>query len=184
MSEMTVARRYAQALIDEASQEGQRAAVDADVAMLREVLTTSRELQLFFRNPAISRERKQAAVKALFEGRVAPLTLRFLHLLIEKRREALIDEVLAAYQDLRNEQEGIVEAEARVALPLDPASEQALVKALERMTDRRVRVYQKQDPALLGGLVVRVGDTVYDGSVRHQLATLRARLEHGTFLNN
>jgi F-type H+-transporting ATPase subunit delta len=80
---------------------------------------------------------------------------------------------------LRDRQLGVVEARARVARPLDAAGEQKLTAALEGLTGKRVRLQVQQDAALLGGVVVRVGDTVYDGSVRHQLESLREQLGDG-----
>lgn len=184
MSELTVARRYAQALYEAARQEGQTEQVDADVALIRDSLDGSRELVRFFESPVIPREKKLAVVRALFGERVQPTTLHFLQLLVEKRREALFPDVVAAYRALRDEQLGIVEAGARVARPLTEAEEKSLAQALEALTGRRVRLRVALDEALLGGVVIRVGDTVYDGSIRHQLTTLRERLEHGAFLNN
>ncbi len=184
MSQITVARRYAQALYETARQDGQAEQVDADVALIRAGLDGSRELVRFFESPIIPREKKLAVVKTLFGPRVQPTTLRFLQLLVEKRREALFPAVVEAYHALRDEQMGIVEADARVAHPLGETEGKALGQALEKMTGRRVRLRVTLDPALIGGAVIRVGDTVYDGSVHHQLATLRVRLEHGSFLNN
>ncbi|GIV60828.1 MAG: ATP synthase subunit delta [Rhodothermaceae bacterium] len=184
MSEITVARRYAQTLLEEAERTGLLERVDADVATLRDTLDGSRQLQLFFQSPVVSREKKRAVVQALFEARVAPVTLHFLELLVEKRREPLLPAILEAYRTLRDARQGVVEAQARLALPPGAEEQKALQAALERMTGRRVRLRLEQDPALIGGVVIRLGDTVYDGSVRHQLERLRTRLERGSFLNN
>ena len=92
--------------------------------------------------------------------------------------------VVQAYRALRDVQLGIVSVETRTAQPLDEAAEKKLVQALETMTRKHVRLNVTLAPDLIGGLVVRIGDTVYDGSVLNQLATLRERLEQGTFLTN
>ncbi len=184
MSEITIARRYAQALYEAAEEAGRVEQVDADVAAIQAGLDASRELRRFFGSPVISREKKRAVVEKLFGGRVEPVTLRFLQLLVEKRREALFPTVVKAYGALRDERLGIVEAKARTAQPLTDDEERALAQALEKMTGRRIRMDVAQAPELIGGVVIRVGDTVYDGSVRHQLESLRERLEHGSFLNN
>ena len=184
MSEITVARRYAQALYEEAERVGRTEHVDADVALIRDSLDASRDLVLFFESPVISRKKKQAVVTTLFEPRVEPTTLRFLQLLVEKRREDLFPIVVQSYRTLRDEHLGIVEATARVAQPLSADEEKDLAQSLEKMTGRRIRLSVVPEPGLIGGMVIRVGDTVYDGSVRHQLASLRERLEQGSFLNN
>ena len=184
MTNQTVARRYAQALYEEAAREQRVERIDEDIALVREALEASRELVIFFESPVISRRKKEAVVEALFAERVEPSTLRFLHLLIGKKREALFPDVVRAYRALRDEQLGIVEARARVASPLSEDEERVLAQALERLTGARVRLNIEQDAGLLGGLVVRIGDTVYDGSVRHQLASLRERMEYGSYAAN
>ncbi len=184
MKNLTVARRYAQALSEEAAQAQRLDAVDADIALIDAALDASRELVRFFESPVIPREKKEAVVQALFGERVQPTTLRFLRLLIEKKREVLFPEVVRAYGALRDAQRGIVEARAKVAFPLNEAEQAHLTAALERMTGARIRLHVEQDPALVGGLVVRIGDTVYDGSVRHQLASLRERMELGAYVGN
>lgn len=184
MTNQTVARRYAQALYEKVAREQRVERVDEDIALIREALATSRELVVFFESPVISREKKEAVVEALFAERVEPSTLSFLRLLIEKKREALFADVVKAYRALRDEQLGIVEARARVASPLNEDEEHYLVQALERLTGVRVRLTVEQDAGLVGGLVVRIGDTVYDGSVRHQLASLRERMEYGSYAAN
>jgi len=184
MTNQIVARRYAQALYAEAVREQRVEGIDEDVALIRDALEASRELVVFFESPVVSREKKKAVVQALFAARVQPLTLHFLRLLIEKKREDLFPDVVQAYRALRDEQLGIVEARARVAYPLAEAEEAQLVEALEKMSGKGIRLNVDVDAGLLGGLVVRIGDTVYDGSVRHQLASLRERLEEGSHAAN
>jgi F-type H+-transporting ATPase subunit delta len=184
MENQSIARRYAQALYEEAERGQGVEQVDEDVRLIQETLEGSRQLVTFFESPIVSREKKEAVVEQLFGRRLRPLTLEFLRLLVRKRREDLFPGVVRAYQALRDEQLGIMEARARAAHPLGGEEESQLVAALERLTGRRIRLRVEQDPRLIGGLVVRVGDTVYDGSVRHQLETLRERLGHGAFQLN
>ncbi len=176
MSQLTVSRRYAQALLAEASAKGRAEAVDADVAVLRDALVASRELRGVFESPIISREGKRAVVSAVFKDKVSDVMLRFALLLVEKKREALLGEILDAYHGLRNEQLGVTDIEARVPFELSPENRQALVQALEKKTDGSVRLDVRISPELIGGMVIRIGDQVYDGSAANQLATLRERL--------
>ncbi|SHK85870.1 ATP synthase F1 subunit delta [Rhodothermus profundi] len=179
-----VARRYARALFEEARARGQAEAIDADVAVLHESFTTSRELARVFESPVIPREKKKKIIETLFAGRLQPLTVRFLELLVEKERESLLPAVVAAYRALQDEEQGIIEAQVRTAFPLDEAGAQPLVAKLERLTGKKIRLRLQQDPSLIGGVVVRVGDTVYDGSVRQQLTALRERLRRSVTLGN
>lgn len=176
---ITVARRYAQAFYEEAEREGSLAQTDADMELIRASMEGSRDLVRLFESPIVSREKKERVIRQLFEDRLQPLTLRFLLLLVAKQREDLFPSIVQAYHEQRNRQQGIVEVRARAARPLDTDEAQKLTQTLERMTGQRVRLQVEQDPSILGGLIVRVGDTVYDGSVRHQLENLREQLEHG-----
>lgn len=180
MADTTTARRYAQALLQEAERTGNVEQVDQDVDLIRTSLDDSRELVLVFESPVISREKKEAIVSALFKDRLQPVTLHFLELLIEKKREDLFPAVVRAYSALRDKQLGIVEARVRSAALLADAERERLETALEEKTGQNVRLQVDVDSSLIGGLVVRIGDTVYDSSVRHQLSMLREQLEHGT----
>jgi F-type H+-transporting ATPase subunit delta len=181
MSDTTIARRYARALYEEAARENKLAATGEDVGLLRESLDGSRELVRFFQSPLASREKKKAAARALFGDRVGALMMRFLEVLIEKHREDALPSILRAYGELQDREEGVIEAHARVPGPLDPSAEANLIAALERITGKSVRLVTEKDPGLVGGVVIRIGDTVYDGSVAQQLRSLRRRMESGTF---
>lgn len=176
MSDLTIARRYALALAETASTEGKVDAVDADVEAIRGLMSSSRDLMLFFSSPVISRDKKADVIRALFKDKVEPVTLRFLGMMVEKSREDLIPMVLDAFHALRNEMLGIVDVEARVAFPLSDTDQQALKASFGSLTGKSVRLTTRVDTDLMGGIVVQVGDTVYDGSVKNQLATLQERL--------
>lgn len=181
---MVVARRYARALYEEAERASKTDVVDADMELLRTSLRDSDELARFFRSPVISREKKLDVVRALFEERVDALTLQFVGMLIRKQREDVLPRIAQAYRDMRDEQLGIVEAKARAARELGVDEREELVTALGRLTGKEVRLHVEKDPDLIGGLVIRIGDTVYDGSVRHQLEQLRDKMEVGTISLN
>ena len=176
---MTVARRYAQALFEQADEQAGVDALDQDIALIRESLDGSPELRGFFESPIISAEKKSTIVDDLFSSRVSDLTLRFIKLLIQKKREELLPDMAASYQDLRDEQLGIIEAIARSADELGEQEKRQLTEALQQMTGKDIRLTVEIDPSLIGGLVVRVGDRVYDRSIEHQLETLRERMEEG-----
>jgi F-type H+-transporting ATPase subunit delta len=184
MSDTMVARRYARALHDTAETRHVSTDVDRDIAMIDESLRGSAELVRFFYSPIVSRERKAAVVRSLFGDRVNPLTQQFLELLVTKRRESVFPEVVRAYRHLRDEQLGMIEATARTARSLSADDEAGLRFAIERRTGKRVRLTVQLDTTLLGGVIVRVGDTVYDGSVRNRLVHLRDRFGQGSVHTN
>lgn len=181
---MIVARRYARALYEEAERQSKIDAVDKDVEFIRASLEGSRELLSFFGSPVISREKKTSIVDQLFSGEISALSLQFLKMLIDKQRESILSEILAAYQEMRDEHLDIVEARVRVADSMGESEQENLSDALAQMTGKKIRLQVSQDTDLIGGVVIRIGDTVYDGSVQHQLERLRHRMEVGSYLLN
>jgi len=181
---MIVARRYARALYEEGERQSKTAAVDEDVAAIQSIMESSRELASFFRSPVIPAGKKESIVKELFGKRVDPVTLSFLNLLIRKEREDVLFEILRAYSLMRDEQRGIVEVHARTAMPMPDEERVRLVRALEDLTEREVRLHLHEEADLIGGIVIRIGDVVYDASVRRQLDRLRERMEAGSYLLN
>ena len=181
---LSVARRYAQALYQDALEHNCVDRVDEDVLMIQESLQGSPELDRFFQDPVLTADKKNKVVDALFSKRIHATTHALLKLLVSKGRENLFSLVTAAYKSMRDEQLGIVEARVKAALPLSAEDEKKIVQGIEAMTGKKVRLNATVDPAILGGLVIRVGDTVYDGSVKHQLSTLRGRLEQSTISIN
>ncbi len=184
MSDTLVAQRYAQALYDTAQQTECLEDVDRDVALIRDSLSGSRELVLLFDSPIIPRERKLAVIRALFRDRLHQTTMRFMELLVEKRREDIFRSVVQSYGRLRDEQLGVAEALARSAQSLSSEELETIRSSLESMTGKSIRLRTEVDHSLVGGLVVRIGDMVYDGSVRNKLQALREQFRIGSFRSN
>lgn len=182
MSQRTVATRYASALAEEAQQDNILTTIDEDVTLLRTTLDENDEFARFFTNPVLSSDQKERVVTALLQDHVNELTLRFLQLLARKKRVALIKQILAAYRSIRDDQEGIVEAHVRTSHEMTEEEEELVIDALERMTKSSIRLEKTLDPSLIGGLVIQIGDRVYDGSVHHKLEALRNRFHSNTHL--
>lgn len=172
-----IARRYAQALHAQAAEQNAVARVDDDVALLRETLQGSPDLAQALTSPVVPRAAKERIVDSLFGERLSATAVGFLRFLIEKGREENLVGIADAYQTLRDTQEGVVEARVKTALPMPDAEQKALRKALEARTGKTVRLLVSVAPDLIGGLVIRLGDTVYDGSVRNKLAELREKMD-------
>ncbi|MES3629233.1 MAG: ATP synthase F1 subunit delta [Longimonas sp.] len=182
MSQRAVATRYASALIEEATANDRIDTIDDDMALLQRSIEENNELARFFKSPVLSADQKNRVLGSLFDDRVDELTLRFLKLLARKKRLTLIDEMLSVYRSIRNEQEGIVEAHVRISHEMDDEETRMLTQALETMTDATIRMEVTVDPSLIGGLVVKIGDQVYDGSVHHKLEALRDRFHTNAHL--
>ena len=168
-----VVRRYAQALHDEA---GNAPPVKADVTLLQRVLSEADDLARTIASPVVPRAKKRAVLEQLFGERVHLITLRFLVMLTDRGREMLLPAILEQFAVLEDRAAGIVQTHVRSAAPLDSAERTRLAAAIEKVLGCKVRLSAQTDGALLGGIVIRIGDTVYDGSVRHQLSLLRAKL--------
>ena len=173
MTSSAVIQRYAQALYLESAGEPE---VHADVALLSQTLEQSRELQLFLASPVVSRLRKESLLDKLFAPRVHSQTLTFLHLLIKREREELLGGILKQFQVLSDQQAGIVQVDVKVASPLDDNVRAQLKSTLESKLGHKVRLSVARHADLMGGIVLRIGDKVYDGSVRYQLSVLRASM--------
>ncbi len=181
MKHAQVSRRYANALMDIALDQKSVDGVAADLEDIRATLLRSRELRLLLESPIVSMSRKDAVLRELFERRVRPITMAFVSLLVEKQREHLLVHIVEQFLSRRDVQEGIVTAEVASAVELTPSQHKELARELERYTQKRVRLQYSRDESLVGGLYVRIGDTVLDASVRNDLMRLRERFLVGRY---
>jgi F-type H+-transporting ATPase subunit delta len=173
-----VSSRYAAALADVALDQKSAERVKKDLAAFTEAFYASGDLRAFLESPGVSHEQKHKVVDALAKRmELAPAVRNFVFLLIDHRRTELIREIEAAFQTELNARLGIAEAEVTSARELSGTEREQLTKALERRTGKKIEARFQRDESLLGGTVVRVGSTVYDGSVREQLTRLREQLE-------
>jgi F-type H+-transporting ATPase subunit delta len=184
MKNVRVARRYAQALMAVAEEQKDIDKIAADLADIAASLQGSRELRLLLSSPVIRERKKRAIFQDLWGGRVSRTTLAFLLLLTQHQRERVLPEVVEEFHALRDEREGIIAANLRTAVPISGAQEEEIGTRLMCSTGKRVRLRAVVDPAIKGGLVVRIGDTVVDASVRHQLERLRECFLEGGFPTN
>jgi len=158
--------------------------IAADVETIGAVVRSSRDVRLFLHSPVISIPRKRATLHELFGKQIDAATLSFLDLLVRKQREALLPEILEQFAALRDIQLGIVDAHVTTAVDLTPQQRQALQAGLEQQTGKHVRLQITADPSIRGGLIVRIGDTVLDASLTHQLERLRERFARGAALSD
>lgn len=158
--------------------------VASDLELIRNSVSGSRDLELFFATPLIDRTKKAAVIAELFADRIDDLTRRFLGLLVEKGREQLIPGITIEFAEQLDDYRGIVDAEVRVPFEIDKANKSGLQSRLEELTRKKVRVTYKQDATLIGGFLAQIRDTVYDGSVRRQLEILRNELSENSGMQN
>lgn len=182
MKTSRASKRYAAALLGLAEELKRLDEVGADMRLIRESVSASRDLELFFANPVIEVSKKRKVVQALFEGKIGEMTLGFLYLLISKGREKLVEEIAVQFGILLDEKMGIVNAELKAPFEFDKKSQARVQSKLEGITGKKVRVSFSLDKSLVGGFLAQIGDTVYDGSVRRQLDILRHQLSENVSL--
>jgi F-type H+-transporting ATPase subunit delta len=178
MANQVVARRYAQALFDLARDKGQIDQVDDELGMVVSIIDANPQLRTVLDDVLIPDEAKRNLVSKLFAGKVSDLVMNFLLMVIRKRRESQIPAMYRAFLELANEARGIVEVEVRSATPLPDETVRNLEAKLMKRLGKRIKFQTQVAPELLGGLVVRVGDELMDGSVKTRLQRMRERLIH------
>jgi F-type H+-transporting ATPase subunit delta len=174
----TAAIRYARALLDVAVKEkANLEQIESELSQFAGLFKQYPLLEKVLLNPAVPVPRKRAAVTDLLaQTRFMPIVSKLLALLADRDRLVLVPDLLAAYSDRLLDFRGVVRAEVTTASPLDAPRADAIQKGLTALTGRTVLLATKIDPAIIGGLVARIGSTVYDGSVARQLEKMKERL--------
>ena len=179
MRDSTIARNYAETLLVLATRAED---LRGWGKMLTDVATAMREnptLRLFLESPKVSAAQKSEVIGKAFTDRMPRLMLRFIQTLVRHRRQMLIPAIAEEYLNLVDEAEGRIHARVTVAKETDDADRAAIATHLSRMFGKEVVPHLTVDPAIMGGVVVHVGDTVLDGSVKKRLASLRRRMLTG-----
>jgi F-type H+-transporting ATPase subunit delta len=177
MSLRTSANRYARALLEVALRDSDAQKIERDLASFVDAVDASPELKRAITNPRIPPATRRAVVDAVQKqiGMEAPAA-KLLALLAERGRLEMYRELLAVYQERLLAHQGIVRGTVLAAAPLGPDKVSALERSLSAATGKKVQLETQVDPSLIGGVVARIGSTVYDGSIRTQLKKVRQQL--------
>jgi F-type H+-transporting ATPase subunit delta len=178
MTNKTAAMRYARALLDVAIKEqADLEQIERDLASVAALFTEYPALAHALLNPVVPVPRKRAAVAELLAaGPVTPMVAKLVTLLADRDRLVLVPDLLAGYRDRLLDHRNIVRAEVTTAASLPAERAKAIEASLSRSTGRTISLTTRVDPAIIGGVVTRIGSTVYDGSVARQLEKIRERL--------
>jgi F-type H+-transporting ATPase subunit delta len=164
-------------MADIALEQGAAEPVRKQLADFGAAYAESAELRNVLANPAVERASKHGVIEKLVARLGASRIVRnFLFVVVDNQRTHLLPEILQTYEDVLRQRQGMAEAEVTSAAELTAPQKTVLQQTLEKMTGRKIQAKYSLDPALLGGAVVRIGDTIYDGSVRNRLNQMRARL--------
>jgi F-type H+-transporting ATPase subunit delta len=173
----SVSVQYANAFADIGIAQGAPQTAVRQLADFGEAFAGSAELRNFLGSPAVDTQIKHRVIEKIVAKQGAGRIIRnFLFVIVDHHRAHMLPEIIAALQDVVRQRQGIAEAEISSAVELSAAQKTELAKTLGRLTGKRIEPKYSLDPALLGGAIARVGDTIYDGSLRSRLAEMRARL--------
>jgi F-type H+-transporting ATPase subunit delta len=169
--------QYANALADVALAQGAADAALKQLGDFAAAFDVSSELRNFLASPGVPREAKHGVIEKIAARIGSGKIIRnFLFVIADHQRTHILPEIVASFQDVIRQRQGIAEAEISSAVELSAAQKKRFSQTLERLTGKKVQAKYSLDPSLMGGAVVRVGDTIYDGSVRNSLNEMRARL--------
>lgn len=167
---------YARALFEMAQAEGVISRIEEELFRLRELLHKNPDLLEFLKDPNVKHEGKRKALSDLFQGRVHPLVLNTLITLSDQDRGGRVLQVIEEFSASAASTTQKVSGEVTTAIPLDTATLNRLATELSRITGKSVQLFQKVDPSILGGAIIKVGEQIIDGSLRRKLDQIKERL--------
>lgn len=177
MSSEAVARRYATALAEVALERDEAHTIQKELLEWEKMIHSSSMLQELVRNPTIPLDQKQTVLAQLIGlTRVSSTTANFLNVLLRNQRLGALQEINRRFALVLDDKAGVVSAEVTSARPIPDSSKAVIEENLKGITGKAVRIDFRTDESLIGGLITRIGSTVYDGSIRNQLEELGKRL--------
>lgn len=177
MSSGSLARRYAKALMEIGVENKSYERIGQDVESLSKAILSSKELSGLLTNPLFPRSEREKIVLSILDRIGASKTvINFCRLLLDRERMNVIPDISRALNSMIDELSGQVSADVLTAKPLSPAQQDELIKTLEEISGKKIQINIQEDHSLLGGVIAKVGDLVYDGSLRTQLQELRRSL--------
>jgi F-type H+-transporting ATPase subunit delta len=174
-----IALRYAQALMDVGKEKNSVAEIARDMKVIHDALHEVHELKALLHTPVIRPDVKRKVLRGVFAPHVSKDVMLFLDLLVKKGRADVLDLTTAEFLRLLDEDTNTVSALITSARTLDEGAKQQIVSKLEKITTKTVRASYATDAALRGGFVAKVGDTLIDASLQHQLENLREEFKQG-----
>jgi len=180
MSVETVARRYATALADVVMKSGETESVKTELKTWEAMMNANADLQTAFGNPAIAHANKEKVLESLLaKAKPSKTTSNFLRVLLRNDRLTELSEINDKFASVLDERSGVVAAEVTSARPLSESEKAEFQANIAKLTGKKVNLNFKTDENIIGGVVTRVGSTVYDGSVKTQLENLKQQLVNG-----
>ena len=175
-----VAKRYARSLISIGQEDGQYRPYGEELDRFEELLSTNEQLREVMENPIYNVNDQKALLKTLSSRlSLSPMVTNFLNLLLDKRRMSYFLDICRQYRNMIEDISGITSATIVSAIELPKEDIEKIRERFSKITGKEVHVNVEKDPSLIGGLVAKIGDTLYDGSIRTQLYTIKELLAKG-----
>ncbi|MBI1977935.1 MAG: ATP synthase F1 subunit delta [Candidatus Omnitrophica bacterium] len=178
MKTLEIADRYTRSAFELANEKGAVEILFQELATVREAMESRSELLNLLQSPLITQEEKRSLIEGILGPKASALAREFLNVLVEKKRIDLFPFIVDRLRSAIYEKKGIQEATVVAARELHPSIIQLIQKALERATQKKVELQTEVDKRLLGGLQIRMGNHLIDGSLRTKLDTLKSQLIH------
>jgi F-type H+-transporting ATPase subunit delta len=179
---MIVASRYAKSLIDLAVEQGKLEAVQADMRLIHGVCKNNPDFVNLLESPVIKTDKKKAIFAELFKGKISDLTMTFVNIIADKRREGYIDDIAKEFDSQYKSYKNILTAVITSANGIDATTKAKVLELVKSTTTGEVDLIEKTDKSLLGGFVLTVGDKQIDASVARKLNDLRKNFTENPFV--
>ena len=171
-----LATKYAQAIYELAAEGNLLDQVEMELKLVESTIETYSDLSTLIYHPRVLPKTKKETMSKIFAQDVSDSVLKFLMLLVDKRRETALPDIISEYVKLANEARNIVEAQVTTAMPLDIDQQTALINKLGLVTGKGIVLKTKIDKTIIGGVIVQIGDKLIDGSIARQLQMLKNTL--------
>ena len=178
MLNIQLASKYATAIFEIAKEEKNLDGYDKDLGKVRADVFSIPEAVKFFQNPLVPQQAKKDLLKRALDKEVSPTVMNFLMLLVDKKRIGVFNEIYDIFASLKNKEQGILIADVTTAFPLTKKQQDALIKKLTTLTERKIKIRPHKDESILGGLVLKIGDKLIDGSAAGRLRALQTAMRN------
>jgi F-type H+-transporting ATPase subunit delta len=177
-----LARVYAKALIDLAKEQKSVDVIKDDMDLISNTLQGSRELRQILKSPIVKEAKKKSILIEIFQGKISDLSERFIGIVVGHRREASIVAMCAAYEAMFLEHNGIEKVTVTTAYQLSQEEVVEVIKKAEALSGKKVQLEEEVDESIIGGMILRVKDQRFNGSIAHQLKRLKREFQSNHYI--
>ncbi len=183
MKGLRVSYRYAKSLLGLAIEQNLLEQVYADMSLIADTSRVSRDFVVLLRSPIVKTDKKISVIEKVFEGRLSPISSGFIRIITRHHRENYLPEIAESFVSQYKAYKQIAQAEVTTATALDTATRERIIRLVEQTEGRKVEIDEKVDPSILGGLIVKVGDKQYDGSISRKLKELKKDFSKNAYIS-